>query len=129
MILKGIEQLKRFREAQQQYATPSTERNTVPSNAEGSMGDTVLVNQEGNKFLYIKGLNEWHKTELNKNVGTTSVGQTTTTATGGTTLPGSPTGSVTAERTANQYIKLTWTYGTNTVRHEIYRSSSAGAIL
>ena len=67
------------------------------------------------------------KTELNKNVGTTSVGQTTTTATGGTTLPGSPTGSVTAERTANQYIKLTWTYGTNTVRHEIYRSSSAGA--
>ena len=32
MILKGIEQLKDFVEAQQQYATPSTERNTVPSN-------------------------------------------------------------------------------------------------
>ena len=68
MILKGVEKLKKFREAQQQYATPSTERNTVPNNAEGSTGDTALVNQEGSKFLYIKGLNEWHKTELNKNM-------------------------------------------------------------
>jgi len=126
-MLKGIEQLKRFREAQQQYATPSTERNTVPNNAEGSTGDTVLVNQEGSKFLYIKGLNEWHKTELNKNVATTSVGQTTTAATGGSTIPDPPTGSVTAERTANQFIKLTWTYGSNTVRHEIFRSSNPGA--
>ena len=127
MILKGVEKLKKFREAQQQYATPSTERNTVPNNAEGSTGDTALVNQKGNKFLYIKGLNEWHKTELNKNVATTSVRQTTTAATGGSTIPDPPTGSVTAERTANQFIKLTWTYGSNTVRHEIFRSSNQGA--
>ena len=53
MILKGIEQLKRYREAQQQYATPTQERNSIPSNSEGAPGDTVIVNQEGSKSIDI----------------------------------------------------------------------------
>ena len=125
-IRKQIEMVKKFREAQQQYSTPAKEQNFIPNNAEGSIGDTVIVNQEGGKSLYIKSFNGWFRTELAQNIGTTSAGRTTTAATSDTEV-GPPDGNLTATRTGNQFITLTWTYGSNAHSHQLYRSSSDGS--
>jgi len=125
-LFKKIEMVKKFHEAQQQYSTPAKEQNFIPNNAEGSIGDTVIVNQEGSKSLYIKSFNGWFRTELAQNIGTTTAGRTTTAATSGTEA-GPPDGDLTATRTGNQFITLTWLYGSNTYSHQLYRSSSAGS--
>jgi len=125
-LFKKIEMVKKFHEAQQQYSTPAKEQNFIPNNAEGSIGDTVIVNQEGSKSLYIKSFNGWFRTELAQNIGTTSAGRTTTAATSDTEA-GPPDGDLTATRTGNQFITLTWTYGSNSYSHQLYRSSSAGS--
>jgi len=126
-ILKSIEKVKKFQEARQQYQTPAKEQNTIPNNNDGSIGDTVIVNQSGDKLLYIKAQSGWFKTGLVQNVGTLNSVNTSSTEVTGEVPVGNPSGTLQAQRTGNQYIKLTWVYGSNTVSHELYRSSSSSS--
>jgi len=105
-LLNNIQKLKKMQEARQQYQTPAKEQNNVPSNSEGSIGDTVLVNQEGAKFLYIKGLNEWHKTGLANSTDTTVIA-TSNTGTG-TTTGSTPSVSISVALSGNTNVVITF---------------------
>lgn len=106
MILKGIEQLKRYREAQQQYATPTQERNSIPSNSEGAPGDTVIVNQEGSKSIYVKTQDEWYNTSLQRQFDATNVASSTITAVTETT--NTPSVSISSSLIGNKIVQLTF---------------------
>ena len=106
MILKGIEQLKRYREAQQQYTTPTQERNSIPSNSEGAPGDTVIVNQEGSKSIYVKTQDEWYNTSLQRQLDTTKVASSTITAVTETT--DTPSVSISSSLIGNKIVELTF---------------------
>ena len=106
MILKGIEQLKRYREAQQQYATPTQERNSIPSNSEGAPGDTVIVNQEGSKSIYVKTQDEWYNTSLQRQFDATNVASSTITAVTETT--DTPSVSISSSLIGNKIVQLTF---------------------
>ncbi len=105
-LLNNIQKLKKMQEARQQYQTPAKEQNNVPSNSEGSIGDTVLVNQVGAKFLYIKGLNEWHKTGLANSTDTTAIA-TSNTGTG-TTTGSTPSVSISVALSGNTNVVITF---------------------
>ena len=125
-MIKDIETIQK-REAEQQYSTPARERNSIPNNKEGSNGDTVIVNNAGNKSFYIKTFNGWFKMDLTQNI-TQSVAPTESSVTAGEeTSPGLPSGAIEVTRVANQTLRITWEYGANTVSHALYRSSAAGA--
>jgi len=106
MILKGIEQLKRYREAQQQYATPTQERNSIPSNSEGAPGDTVIVNQEGSKSIYVKTQDEWYNTSLQRQFDATKIASSTITAVTETT--DTPGVSISSSLIGNKVVQLTF---------------------
>lgn len=106
MILKGIEQLKRYREAQQQYATPTQERNSIPSNSEGAPGDTVIVNQEGSKSIYVKTQDEWYNTSLQRQSDATNVASSTITAVTETT--NTPSVSISSTIIGRRTVELTF---------------------
>ena len=106
MILKGIEQLKRYREAQQQYATPTQERNSIPSNSEGAPGDTVIVNQEGSKSIYVKTQGEWYNTSLQRQSDTTRLASSTITEVNETT--GTPSVSISSTIIGRRTVELTF---------------------
>ncbi len=105
-LLNNIQKLKKMQEARQQYQTPAKEQNNVPSNSEGSIGDTVLVNLEGSKFLYIKGMNEWHKTGLANSTDTTVIA-TSNTGTG-TTTGSTPSVSISVALSGNTNVVITF---------------------
>jgi len=106
MILKGIEQLKRYREAQQQYATPTQERNSIPSNSEGAPGDTVIVNQEGSKSIYVKTQGEWYNTSLQRQSDNTRLASSTITEVNETT--GTPSVSMSSTIIGRRTVELTF---------------------
>ena len=104
MILKNIEKLKSYREAQQQYATPTQERNNIPSNNEGAPGDTVIVNQEGSKSIYVKTQDEWYNISLRRQSDSINIASSTITTVTETT--GTPDVSISSSLIGNKIVEL-----------------------
>jgi hypothetical protein len=124
-MIKDIETIQK-REAEQQYSTPAKERNSIPNNKEGSNGDTVIVNNAGNKSFYIKTFNGWFKMDLTQNINQSSAPTESSETASEETSPGLPSGSIEVTRVSNQTLRTTWEYGANTVSHKLFRSSSPG---